>query len=141
MAHSLEVRVPFLDHEFVELVFRIPPILRSKHTDWKYLLKKAMLPLVPPEILNAPKRGFVIPIRIWLRNQLRPLAEKLLSPERLAAQGLIRPEFYAQFVKPHLDGQDYTWQVWAAFMFQLWHMVFLERHHSGSPTFKLKDLL
>ncbi len=81
-----------------------------------------------------------MPLKLWLRDRLRPLAERLLEPRRLANQGIFRPEFYAAFVRPHLDGRaDHTNRVWAAIMFQLWHMVYLER--SGPPDFALADLL
>jgi asparagine synthase (glutamine-hydrolysing) len=141
MAHSLEARVPYLDHEFVELVFRIPSRLRSKPEDWKYLLKKATGPVIPQEVLNAPKRGFVIPITVWLRGRLRPLAEKLLSPQRLKDQGIFRPEFHDNYLRPHLEGRDYTWQLWAMIMFQLWHLVFIDHPTNGPPTFTWKNLV
>jgi len=141
MAHSLEARVPYLDHEFVELVFRIPSRLRSKPEDWKYLLKKATGPVIPQEVLNAPKRGFVIPITVWLRGRLRPLAEKLLSPQRLKDQGIFRPEFHDNYLRPHLEGRDYTWQLWAMIMFQLWYLVFIDHPTNGPPTFTWKDLV
>jgi len=86
-----------------------------------------------------PKKGFVIPLRYWLRGRLRPLTELLLAPERLRGQGLFRPAFYHEFVRPHLDGHaDHIGRVWAAVMFQLWHMIFIER--SGPPDFTLADL-
>jgi asparagine synthase (glutamine-hydrolysing) len=141
MAHSLEARVPYLDHEFVELAMRIPSQIRSKQTDWKHLLKKAIGPLIPSEILNARKRGFVIPIKLWLRSELKPLADRLLSPERLKAQGIFHPGFYENFVAPHQRGQDYTWQIWAMLMFQLWHVVFVETGASTRPSFDWRDLV
>ena len=141
MAHSLEARVPYLDHEFVELAMRIPSQIRSKQTDWKHLLKKAIGPLIPSEILNARKRGFVIPIKLWLRSELKPLADRLLSPERLKAQGIFHPGFYENFVAPHQRGQDYTWQIWAMLMFQLWHVVFVESGASTRPSFDWRDLV
>lgn len=141
MAHSLEARVPFLDHKLVELVFRIPSTLRTKPDDLKYLFKRAVGDLLPPGHLTAPKRGFVIPIELWLRQELRPLAERLLSPERLAKQGIFRKEFYSRFVQPHLSGQaNYTWQVWAALMYQLWHEIFLQQSATSAPSFSWKDL-
>jgi asparagine synthase (glutamine-hydrolysing) len=140
MAHSLEARTPFLDSEFSALALSVPAALRTKRGDLKGLLRRAVAPLVPDAIRNAPKRGFVIPLKLWLRDRLRPLAERLLAPTRLAEQGIFRPEFYAAFVRPHLDGRaDHTNRVWAAVMFQLWHMVYLER--SGPPDFALADLL
>ncbi len=141
MAHSLEARVPFLDHRFVEFVFRIPADQRTRAGDPKILLKKAVEDLLPPELLSARKRGFVLPIRLWLRKELRPLAESLLSRKRLAQQEIFQPGFYDSFVSPHLEGQaDYTWQVWAALMFQLWHLVFLERKATEAPSFTWRDL-
>ena len=141
MAHSLEARVPFLDHPFVEMVFQIPAEIRTRGNDPKYLLKKAVSHLLPPDLLTARKRGFVIPVRLWLRRELRPLAESLLSRERLGRQGILQPEFYDRFVQPHLTGQaDHTWQVWAALMFQLWHLVFIEERCTQTPTFTWQSI-
>ncbi|MDA2918669.1 asparagine synthase (glutamine-hydrolyzing) [Desulfobacterota bacterium AH_259_B03_O07] len=141
MAHSLEARVPFLDHTFVELMFQIPAPIRIRRNDPKYLLKKAVRDLLPPELLTARKRGFIIPISLWLRNSLRPLTERLLAPERLRRQGVIRPEFYDRFVRPHLECKtDCTWQIWAALMFQLWHLVFIEEKSTSIPSFSCQDL-
>ncbi len=141
MAHSLEARVPFLDHTFVETVFRIPSDIRTRPGNLKYLLKQAVGDLLPAGVLGAQKRGFVIPIKLWLRGPLRPLAERLLSPERLRRQGLYRPSFYGHYVQPHLDGRaDHTWQVWAALMFQLWHVVFIEQGAAHAPTYRWREL-
>jgi asparagine synthase (glutamine-hydrolysing) len=142
MAHSLEARVPFLDHEFVETVFSIPSSLRTKPDDLKYLLKASVADLLPPEVLSARKRGFVIPIKLWLRTSLRKLAEHLLSPERLKTQGLFEPGFYWRYVKPHIEAkEDFTWQVWAALMFQLWHFVFIEQNARSAPTYTWRDII
>lgn len=141
MAHSLEARVPFLDHLFVEAVLRIPAEIRTKPEDPKYLLRQAVRDLLPVELLQAPKRGFVIPTAQWLRGPLRPLAERLLAPARLAEQGLFRPEFYARFVRPHVAGRaDYHPQVWTALMFQLWYIVYVEQELTESPTFSWQEL-
>jgi len=141
MAHSLEGRTPFLDHRLVELVFRIPPSIRTKPRDPKYLMKLAIGDLLPPGILKAQKRGFSIPIGLWLRKALRPLTERLLAPERLAKQGLFQAEFYSRFVVPHVEGRaDFTLQVWAVLMFQLWHMIFIEQSCTEKPSFTWKDL-
>jgi asparagine synthase (glutamine-hydrolysing) len=142
MAHSIEARVPFLDHTFVELMFRIPASLRTRPDDVKYLLRRAVGDLLPDGVLGARKRGFVIPIALWLRHQLRPLVERLLSPDRLQRQGVFQPAFYRLYVEPHFSGQaDHTWKIWTALMFQLWHLVFIEEHSEGTPGFVLKDLL
>jgi asparagine synthase (glutamine-hydrolysing) len=141
MAHSLEARVPFLDHLLVEKVFRIPSSVRTRSTDPKYLLKRAVGDLLPSNLLTAPKQGFVIPIQLWLRGELRPLAEHLLNPQRLKKQGLFQPQFYDHFVRPHLEGRaTFTWQVWAALMFQLWHIVFIEGEKVEAPTYDWRSL-
>lgn len=140
MAHSLEARTPFLDNEFAALSLSVPAALRTQRGDLKGLLRRAVAPLVPERIRAAPKRGFVIPLKLWLRGRLRPLAERLLDPGRLARQEIFRPEFYGTYVQPHIDGRaDHTNRIWAALMFQLWHMIYLER--SGPPDFVLADLL
>jgi asparagine synthase (glutamine-hydrolysing) len=141
MAHGIEARTPFLDHRLVELVFRIPPSIRTKSGDPKYLLKRAVSDLLPHALLTARKRGFTIPIGLWLRGALRPLAERLLAPDRLTKQGLLRPEFYHHYVEPHLEGRaDFAVHVWAALMFQLWHLVFIEEACTMKPSFTWKDL-
>ena len=141
MAHSLEARVPLLDHELVELVFQVPAALRTRSSDPKYLLKRAVRDLLPQEILTAPKRGFVIPTALWLRRELRPLAERLLAPDRLAKQGIFKREFYTTFVQPHLSGSsDYHQQIWFALMYQIWHVIFIEQAATSAPTYTWKDL-
>lgn len=142
MAHSLEARTPFLDREFMEFMLSVPANLRTKHFNLKYLLREAVKDLLPAEIINARKKGFVIPIKLWLRGKLRPLAQYLLSPQRLQKQGIFKPEFYTNFVLPHLNGKaDYTNKVWAALMFQLWHFVFIEKNQIDKPTYNWKDII
>ena len=141
MAHALEAGVPVLDHEFVEFVSRIPARIRTRRGNLKYLLRESMADLLPSAVLRARKRGFVIPTGLWLRGPLRRLAERLLAPDRLAAQGLFRREFHDQYVRPHLDGRaDNDAQVWTALMFQLWHVLFIEQPPSGEPAFAWQDL-
>ena len=141
MAHSLEARVPFLDHTFVEFVLRIPAHIRTRPDDPKYLLRQAMQDLLPADLLRAPKRGFIIPTAQWLRGPLRPLAERMLAPDRLKTQGIFRPDFYDRFVRPHIDGRgDYQAQIWTVLMFQLWHVVFIEHCLKECPTVAWQDL-
>jgi len=143
MAHGLEARTPFLDHNFVELAFTIPPSIRTKPSrdGLKYLLKLAVGDLLPKEILSARKKGFVIPVEQWLRGKLRPLVDRLLNPQRLAKQGIFQPQFYEYYVLPYLNGNcAHTMQIWAALMFQLWHMVFIENNEMERPSFSWRDL-
>lgn len=127
MAHSVEARTPFLDHELVELVFRIPPEVRTRNGDPKYLLKQIIGHLLPEELLSAPKRGFILPLTIWTRKDLRPLIEDWLSPAYLQRQGLFSTRVYDRLVKPHIHKKsDFTHQVWTLLMFQMWYQTFCE---------------
>ena len=143
MAHSIEARTPFLDAEFVALVQSIPAKFRTRRHDLKGLLRQTLSQsaLVPQSVLKAPKKGFVIPLSQWLRGRLRPLCEALLSPQRLAAQGLLKPEFYTAYVRPHLEGQaDFTTRLWGALMLQLWLSTFVERDGSR-PLASLEEAI
>jgi asparagine synthase (glutamine-hydrolysing) len=140
MAHSIEARTPFLDHHLAALVLGLPAELRTSRSDLKGLLRSSIADLLPPALVNAPKRGFVIPLTIWLRGTLRPLVEMLLAPGRLSAQGLFKSEFHGRYVRPHIDGQaDFTNIVWAALMFQLWHLVFIEGR-GERPAYRIQDI-
>lgn len=122
MAHSLEARTPLLDNELVDLVRRIPARLRTSRYDYKSLLRRAVAPYLPPELVGAPKKGFVIPLGSWLRGRLKGLASDLLDPRRLAAQGIFSPDFHRLYVAPHMAGAaDHTQRIWAVLMFQLWY--------------------
>lgn len=142
MAHSLEARVPFLDHEFVESVFSIDPMQRSTNTEMKFLLKRSMSDLLPEPLLSARKKGFTIPVGLWLRTRLKPVARFLLSRERLARQGYFSPDFAARYLEPHIEGRkDFGTAIWGALMFQLWHLVFVERRTIDKPSFKIDEIV
>jgi asparagine synthase (glutamine-hydrolysing) len=133
MAHSLEIRTPFLDHEFVETIFSLAATLRTRFRPYKRLLREAMAPLLPQAILDAPKKGFVIPLKLWLRGPLREMTHDLLAPKRLREQGFYRADFHDRYVTPHLEGrQDNTNIVWGALMFQLWYRGLLDQQ--GMPN-------
>lgn len=122
MAHSIEARTPFLDNDFSNLVMQIPVHLRTNRRDLKGLLRQAVTPFLPEELLTAPKKGFVIPLGNWIRTSLRPMVEELLGPDHLKGQGLINPQFYQNYVVPHMSGQiDHTNKLWTVLMFQLWY--------------------
>ncbi len=127
MAHGVEARVPFLDEDFVALVSSVPAALRTRPDNLKYLLKRAVADLLPPALLESPKRGFVLPLTAWTRGRLRGRIEAALGPERLERQGLFTRAVWDEVVAPHLSGaQERTQQVWTLFMFQLWFERFVE---------------
>ena len=91
-------------------------------------MRYSVLPLLPESLKPAPKKGFVIPLQLWLRNELRPLVEYLLAPERLVKQGIFKPELFRLHILPFLEGQsNNTTRVFGLVMFQLWHEQFINR--------------
>jgi len=126
MAHSIEARVPYLDHSLVELVYKIPARIRVGQFTPKQFLKKALSGVVPDRVLNSPKRGFILPLRLWTRKQLKILIQDLLSPQYLRRQGIFSDRVFFRIVQPHLNGEnDYTQFVWTLLMFQLWHEAYI----------------
>ena len=91
MAHSLEVREPLMDHPLVEWLASLPSSLKVREGEGKYLLKKAMEPRLPAEVLYRPKMGFAVPLARWFRGPLRERVRDALLGERLAAHRLLRP--------------------------------------------------
>lgn len=121
MAASLEVRVPYLDHELVEYAFRIPDRWKLRRLEGKWILRQAFSGMVPSKILRRRKSGFSIPIASWLRGDLRDLANDLLAPARLRRQGIFTSNTVGTFLQEHLHGKaDHSRVLWALVMFQLW---------------------
>lgn len=129
MAHSLEARPPFLDNAMVDLALTVPADLRSPraHDAFKDLLRKAVAPVLPDELLSAPKRGFVVPMAAWLRGRLRAPFERLMAPDRDGARGVFGPDFSERYVVPHMAGEaDHRHKLWAALMFRLWWRLYVD---------------
>jgi asparagine synthase (glutamine-hydrolysing) len=130
MAHSLEARVPFLDPAVTSLALALPTRQRVHGFRKKVLLRKAVAPLVPEQIVRGKKRGFSIPAAAWLRGELEPFARETLSPETLRRQGYFRPEAVTTLIDRHVRGEeDLSRQLWGLLAFTLWH----ERHVEREP--------
>ncbi|MBV9925442.1 MAG: asparagine synthase (glutamine-hydrolyzing) [Acidobacteria bacterium] len=127
MAATLEVRVPLLNHELVELAARMPPRLKLRGLRRKYLLKKAAEELLPRDVVWRKKAGFGAPIRAWLRGPLRPLVDELLSEEVVRARGLFRPEEVRRVVAENLSGrEDFGLHVLQLLTLEMWQREFLD---------------
>ena len=130
MAHSLEARVPFLDPLVTSLAFALPTRLKVRGLAKKVLLRKAVEPLVPAEVVHGRKRGFSIPAAAWLRGELEPFARETLAPENLRRQGFFQPEPVARLLDEHVAGrEDWSRQLWGLLAFTLWY----ERHVEQEP--------
>ncbi|MEH6813778.1 MAG: asparagine synthase-related protein, partial [Motiliproteus sp.] len=118
MAHSLEVRVPLLDHELIEWAMRIDPSTTINGTEGKYPFKKALEPHLPLDVLYRKKMGFAVPLAHWFRGPLRHKLQAMLSSERLMDSGIFEPKALDILIQQHLKGQrDNSASLWALLMF------------------------
>jgi len=121
MAHSIEARPPFLDRTFAEQLMAVPAHERVGVRRLKQVLLDAVQDLLPPELLAAPKKGFVLPVARWLRGRLRSQVEHFLGERHIDAQGIFRADAVTKLREAHLSGrEDRSWQIWTLLMFQLW---------------------
>ncbi|WP_019028746.1 XrtA/PEP-CTERM system amidotransferase [Colwellia piezophila] len=118
MAHSLEVRVPFLDHKFVEWTAKIPTALKIKNGCGKYILKKAMEPHLPHEVLYRKKMGFSVPLSDWFRGPLRQKLRDSLLSEQMRRSGLFNMKTIEKWLDEHQSGRkEYSAPLWTLLMF------------------------
>ncbi len=121
MAVSLESRVPLLDHRIVEFAWRLPPALKVREGQGKWLLKKLLRERVPASLIDRPKMGFGVPVGDWLRGPLRDWGESLLSAPRLRAQGLLDvARVRARWQQFQQGGRISSDAVWPLLMFEAW---------------------
>jgi asparagine synthase (glutamine-hydrolysing) len=127
MAASIEARVPFLDNAVVDFMRGIPSSLKLRGYNQKYILKKAMEDILPKEIITRRKAAFGLPVRSWLRNELREMVGDLLAEKRVRERGLFRPEIVTKMVEDNRSGnRDYTLQLWSLLTLELWQQTFTD---------------
>lgn len=119
MAHSLEVRVPLLDHEFVDWVSGLPPQLKLKGQEGKHLLKKSLEPHLSNEVLYRDKMGFGVPLGNWFRGPLKNRLRESIVEGGLASSGLFDAAYLRQIVDDHQSGRrEYSAPLWSLLMFE-----------------------
>jgi len=134
MAHALEVRLPFTDHKLVELAMRLPARMKLRGQESKYLLRRAVGPLLPPEILSRSKLGLNPPLGIWLRGELAPLLDRYLSPQAVERRGWFDARAVSQLVADfHAGRRDYSLHLWSLLVLEQWCRQFLDRTAAVEP--------
>ena len=119
MAHALEVRVPILDHKFVEWVSGLPPELKLKGREGKYIFKKALEPHLPNDVLYRSKMGFAVPLASWFRGPLKKRVREALTSKHLADIGVFNMQFVKKLVDDHQSGQrEHSAALWSLLMFE-----------------------
>jgi asparagine synthase (glutamine-hydrolysing) len=130
MASSLEARVPLLDHKLVEFAASLPPNLKLRRLTRKYLLKQVSRSWLPDEIIDRKKKGFPIPMSVWLRNEAKPFMRDLLSPDAVSRRGWLNPRYVSRLMDEHESRfADHGSILWGLINVELWARLYLD-----SPT-------
>lgn len=138
MANSVEARVPFLDRDLVALAFSIPPELKYRNGDSKYIFKRAMEGILPPETLQKPKWGFTFSSYHQFTKDLKSTAERILTKERVEQQGLFNYD-YLRRIMTHKPNPRMFWHyffLWNVVGITIWQQMFLEGDRA-QPDFEL----
>jgi asparagine synthase (glutamine-hydrolysing) len=132
MAHGLEARSPFLDHELMQLAASIPAHLKVRGTSKKWILRQALRGWLPDEILDRPKQGFSVPLTAWLRGELRDWSREILLDSRTLGRGYFEPAAVRRLLERHDGGADGdAKRIWALVMLELWHRELIDVPNSG----------
>jgi len=128
MAANLEVRVPFLNREMIEMASRMPVNLKLRGLKRKYILKRALESVLPADVIWRKKAGFGAPIRSWLRGPLRPLISDLLSEETINRRGIFQPKEVKRVIDANFSGrEDYNLQVFQLLGLEMWMRTFVDQ--------------
>jgi asparagine synthase (glutamine-hydrolysing) len=135
MASSLEARSPLLDHELMQFAASLPAELKVRGRETKVVLRAALRGWVPDEILDAPKRGFRLPLGDWFRGELRDFARDVLLDRRAIERGYFREGYVRELLDRHAaDAQDHSQGIWTLLMFELWHQEFVDGAQARRPS-------
>ena len=122
MKYSLETRVPLLDTPLIEFAFNLPYSLKVREGyGTKYLMKKVLYELVPRELFERPKRGFSIPLPIWLRGELKYLIDDCLNENFVTACGVVKPAYVRELLQRFEAGENYLYnRIWVLLLLHWW---------------------
>jgi asparagine synthase (glutamine-hydrolysing) len=133
MAVGVEVRVPFLDLDLVEFAAQIPSRFKQRGSEGKWVLKKAMEPFLPREVIYRPKSGFGAPLRRWMRVELRDWLADMLSAERLRNRGLFEPAAVHRLIHANAEGRiDAAYTLLSLTCVEMWCQQFLDSSNSSN---------
>lgn len=131
MAHSLELRVPFCDQRLLAMALKVPPSTRFSGWKLKAFMRKSLAKVLPSHILDRPKRGFMLPLARWLREDLKEMVSDLLCESSVRRRGYVKPEYVQWLLREHYSGsRNFADQIYALLVLELWH-VMSEETYSG----------
>ncbi len=127
MSSSLEVRVPYLDHNLVEFAVNVPLEYKIKNRDQKYLMKKILEKYLPNDLIYRKKWGFPAPIGTWLQSEMSYIIDKYLNEEELNKHQLFNSNFVKNLIDKFRNGEDFHYKrIWALIIFQMWYNKYIE---------------
>jgi asparagine synthase (glutamine-hydrolysing) len=127
MSTGVEIRVPLLDIELIDLIVNIPDTMKQRGRTGKWIFKKAMEPYLPKNVIYRPKTGFGAPLRFWLKNQLKPIVEEFLSPQSLYKHGIFDPKEVRKMINLDRRGVcDYSYPIFSLLCIELWLKTFVD---------------
>jgi asparagine synthase (glutamine-hydrolysing) len=128
MAAGVEVRVPLLDPDLVSLAAGLPLHFKQRGAEGKWILKKAMEGILPPEVIYRPKTGFGAPLRGWLHGPLKKMVADLLSEESLQKRRWFNAQVVSHLLEADRSGRvDATYSLFAVLCVELWARIFIDR--------------
>ena len=142
MAHGLELRSPFLDHQLVEFMATFPSNIKIRKRELKYVLRKLGADYLPKQILHREKQGFMFPIAYWFRGDLYPFVKRFLVDSPLVEEGLIRRDAMVQLVDDHHHNRvDNHVRIWMLLNLSLWYQIYIQGEEPAMLSERLKRSL
>lgn len=141
MAHGLEARSPFLDHELVEFLAKVPGNIKVQNNQPKHLMRKLAADYLPAPILQREKQGFMLPIAYWFRTDLFPLVSQTLENSHFVKEGLFRKETIQRLLGEHRSNRhDHHVRLWMLLNLELWHQLYIEGIEQDELADRLQEL-
>jgi asparagine synthase (glutamine-hydrolysing) len=142
MAASLEGRSPFLDHKLMEFAARLPAEIKAPGGELKGLLKRALEPHLPREVLYRPKQGFGVPLDDWFRGKLNAYLKDQLLSERARARGFFRMGYVERLIDEQTTGRSrHAHRLWTLLMFELWAQRFMDEFGAAKASLNLSKFV
>lgn len=129
MAHGLEARSPFLDHELVEFMAKVPASFKIRGRELKYILRKLAVSYLPEKIINRPKQGFMFPVAYWFRHQLYDFIKQALLNSFFIRNGVFHRSYIIKLLEEHRANRvDHHVRLWMLLNLEIWHQIYIEQN-------------
>jgi asparagine synthase (glutamine-hydrolysing) len=142
MAHGLELRSPFLDHELVAFMATCPHTLKIHGRQLKYILRKLAGEYLPPEIVRRKKQGFMLPVAYWFRNELYPFLKNYLLSSQLVREGVFCRDMVLSLLEEHRHHRvDHHVRLWMLLNLELWYQIYIEHVQQADVSKQMQEYL